>query len=199
MLPPICDVFQTNLPDLLSVVCFFLRVVCQKKMPFQLSVFCIVHFHLPHLSHRTGVNSHPYGHKLLHFYHPYGSFLPTSTSFLSTYNPSKYVQDTSRPWNILSEQFFHAAKFPCGRFCAAHHAPPPNFNLTFFRPRAEIHSFGVFSRTVSNVHPYGIVANIAEKTPYGTYFNKCSPVRASQTNHFLNTKKQSSSFKKKSY
>ena len=34
MLPPICDVFQTNLPDLLSVVCFFLRVACQKKTAF---------------------------------------------------------------------------------------------------------------------------------------------------------------------
>ena len=85
----------------------------------------------------------------------------------------------SSPWNILSEQFFHAAKFPCGRFCAAHHAPPPNFNLTFFRPRAEIHSFGLFSCAVSNVHPYGIVANstIQHRTvlaptnlhPYGLY------------------------------
>ena len=76
-----------------------------------------------------------------------------------------------------------------------------NFNITLFRPRAgvqpEQYFLGVFSRTVSNSHPYGIVANIAEKTPYGTYFNKCSPVRASQTNHFLNTKKQSSAITKK--
>ena len=131
----------------------------KKKKPFQLPVFCIVHFHLPHLSHRTGVNSHPYGHKNLHSNHPYGSFLPTSTSFLSPCNPSKYVQHTSRPWKNVPEQFFHAQKFPYGRFCASHHALPPNFNLTSFRPHAEILSFRVFSRTVSNIHRYGIFAN----------------------------------------
>ena len=34
-----------------------------------------------------------------------------------------------------------------------------------------------------------------DTTPYGTCSNKSSPIRALQTNHFLNTKKQSSSFK----
>ena len=135
----------------------------KKKKPFQLPVFCIVHFHLHLLSHRTGVNSHPYGHKNLHSNHPYGSFLPTSTSFLSPCNPSKYVQHTSRPWKNLPEQFFHAQKFPYGRFCASHHALPPNFNRTSFRPRAEILSFPVFSRTVSNTLPYGNAANLTGK------------------------------------
>ena len=150
--------------DLLSVVCFFLHVACQKKKkPFQIPVFCIVHFHLHLLSHRTGVNSHPYGHKDLHCNHPYGSFLPTSTSFLSPCNPSKYVQHTSCPWKNLPEQFFHAQKFPYGRFCASHHALPPNFNRTSFRPRTEILSFPVFSRTVSNTLPYGNAANLMGK------------------------------------
>ena len=124
----------------------------KRKMPFQLSVFCIVHFHLQLFSHHTGVNSHPYGHIYQHSNHPYGSFLPTSMSFLSPCNPSKYVQQTSRPWKNLPEQFSHAQKFPYGRYGASHHALPPNFNLTFFRPRTEIHFFSVFSRTVSNTH-----------------------------------------------
>jgi len=52
--------------------------------------------------------------------------------------------------------------------------------------------------------PYGFLCTpvrdcrqFHDKTPYGTCSNKSSPVRALQTNHFLNTKKQSSSFKKK--
>ena len=134
-----------------------------KKKAFPTSCFLHCAFSPSPFQHRTGVNSHPYGHKNLHSNHPYGSFLPTSTSFLSPCNPSKYVQHTSRPWKNLPEQFSHAQKFPYGRFGASHHALPPNFNLTSFRPRAEILSFPVFSRTVSNTLPYGNAANLTGK------------------------------------
>ena len=164
MLPLICFVFQTNHPLICCrLSAFFFMSPAKKKKPFQLPVFCIVHFHLQLLSHRTGVNSHLYGHIYRHSNHPYGSFLPTSTSFLSPCNPSKYVQDTSRPWKNLPEQFFHAQKFPYGRFGASHHALPPNCNRTSFRSRAEILSFPVFSRTVSNTLPYGNAANLTGK------------------------------------
>ena len=58
-----------------------------------------------------------------------------------------------------------------------------NFNITLFRPRAgvqpEVYILGFFSRTVSNSHPYGVVANSTKQHrmvlasanlhPYGLY------------------------------
>ena len=57
MLPPICDVFQTNLPDLLSVVCFFLRVACKKKK-------CFPTFHFMHCEFSPSTFLTPYGSQL---------------------------------------------------------------------------------------------------------------------------------------
>ena len=105
-------------------------------------------------------------------------------------------------FRVISTHLDWLLTFLCGRWhlLTTHHRELQyNFVKTSRWSATEGYFLGVFSRTVSNSHPYGIVANIAEKTPYGTYFNKCSPVRDSQTNHFLNTKKQSYAIIKKFY
>ena len=115
----------------------------------------------------------------------------------------KLHKEQSDPPGILSchqYPFDWLLTFLCGRWhlLTTHHRELQYYFVYTSRWSATKGYFlGVFSRTVSNSHPYGIVANIAEKIPYGTYFNKWTPVRDSQTNHFLNTKKQSSAILKK--
>ena len=190
MLPLVCLVFQTNLPDLLSVVCFFLRVACQKKKSlsnFPFSALCIFTFNFSHtiresIHTHTGTNPLKFINRTGLFFQHQRHFYPLQT-LLSTYK----IQ--SRPWNVLSEKFVHAAKFPCGRFWCWSPRTTPNFNLSFFRPRDEIHFFSVFSRTGSNTHR----TVLSQFSRRNTVRNRFSTVRASQTNHFLSTKKQSSS------
>ena len=59
-----------------------------------------------------------------------------------------------------------------------------NFNITLFRPHAgvqpEVHFLGVFSHTVSNIHPYGIVAQVDKKTPKKCT-SGCTPARGLNT------------------
>ena len=164
-----------------------------KKKPFPLPIFCIVHFHLQlsntvreSIHTRTGTNPLKFINRTGLFFQHQRHFYPLQT-LLST----NKIQ--SRPWNVLSEQFVHAAKFPCGRFWCWSPRTTPNFNLSFFRPRDEIHFFSVFSRTGSNTHR----TVLSQFSRRNTVRNRFSPVRASQTNHFLSTKKQSSSIIKK--
>ena len=171
-------------PELWSVVCFFLRVVCQKKSlsNFPFSALCIFTFNFSNtvresIHTRTGTNPLKFINRTGLFFQHQRHFYPLQT-LLSTYK----IQ--SRPWNVLSEQFVHAAKFPCGRFWCWSPRTTPNFNLSFFRPRDEIHFFSVFSRTGSNTHR----TVLSQFSRRNTVRNRFSPVRASQTNHFLSTK-----------
>ena len=74
---------------------------------------------------------------------------------------------------------FFSNNFSMRAFCAAHHAPSPNFNLTFFRPHVGMQpeldflwschvGFLIFK---TNSHPHRFLANFT-KTRYGICCNK---------------------------
>ena len=142
----------------------------KKKKPFQLSVFCIVHFHLQLFSHRTGVNSHPYGHKPPQIYKPYGSFLPASTSFLSPSNPSKYVQDTKPPLECSFGTICPCCEVSMRAFLVllTTHYPPTSTLVS--SDLAMKSTFLVFSPVRVLIHTVRYCPNFHEETPYGTDF-----------------------------
>ena len=156
-------------PDLLLVFCCFLRSVCQKKKPFQLSV---VKFQLTNLSTWMGVNSH--------------LTVTISIIFLTRTGLFRLPQRHLYPLPILQSMhmeatlgIFFSNNFSMRAFCAAHHAPSPNFNLTFFRPHVGMQpeldflwschvGFLIFK---TNSHPHRFLANFT-KTRYGICCNK---------------------------
>ena len=83
----------------------------------------------------------------------------------------------------------------CGNFIKNNIGPS---RVSFRVISTHLHDFSVqtsrWSATFWVCSPVRDCHQFHETTPYGT---STSPVRASQTNHFLNTKKQSSSFLRK--
>ena len=117
---------------------------------FPFSALCIFTFNFSHtvresIHTRTGRKPLKFINRMGLFFQHQRHFYPLAT-LQSTYKIQAALGMFFRD-NLSMLRSFHA-----GVFCAAHHALPPNFNLTFFRPRAEIHFFSVFSRTVSNTH-----------------------------------------------
>ena len=164
MLPPICDVFQTNLPDLLSVVCFFLRVACQKKSlsNFPFSALCIFTFNFSNtvresIHTRTGTNPLKFINRTGLFFQHQRHFYPLAT-LQSTYKIQAALGIFFRN-NFSMLRSFHA-----GVFCAAHHALPPKVLQPYFlqtsrwNPLFECFLPYGFSNT-----PYGIVAIFTKK------------------------------------